>query len=145
MRGFRSMVLLMVPAMGSGLLTGCASEPVKQTPPPAPVILPASPDQASNISSDFTKIDPTAKVGRVSASDPSAMMVAVSGIPTDAVKKGESIQFLDGRSNCFANGTIVNVDKTTDLAIPFLIVDYTPTPGGRAPRNGDLAVYIPAK
>jgi hypothetical protein len=145
MCGFRTLVLLMVPALGAALMTGCATEPVKTPPPPAPVIVPASSDQAMNITLDVTKLDPSAKVGSVKAVNSSAGMVAVGGIPLDAVKKGDSIQFVDGRSNCVANGTIITIDKSTDPAVPYLIVDYTPASGGRAPIKGDLAVFIPSK
>ena len=141
MRGFRSLVLLMVPALGGALLTGCASEPVK-APPPAPVIVPASPQEASEIQADFSKLDPNVRVGHVSVVNTSAMMAVIEGIPAEAVKKGESIQFMDGRQMGIANGTISSIDMK-DPANPYVIVDYTPTASGRAPVRGDLAFHLP--
>jgi hypothetical protein len=67
-------------------------------------------------------------------------MAAVSGISYAPAIKGQSIQFLDANSAVIANGT---VSATTDPDSSYLIVDFTPTAGGRAPITNDLAVYVP--
>ena len=112
------------------------------------MVLPPSEAQTSVITSDFQKIDPNTKIGRVAAVDSSASMAAVAGIPLDAVKMNgslQSIQFVNGQSTTIANGTIDSIDKTTDPANPYLIVKFEPAAGGRAPIKGDLAVFIPSK
>jgi hypothetical protein len=148
MRGFRSLGLLMATALGATLMTGCASEPVKTPPPPAPVVYAPSPEQTTDIIADFQRINPDTKIGRVAGVDASSMTVVVSGIPIDAIKLDgslQSIQFVDGHANTVANGTIDRVDKFTDPSNPYVVVTYTPTPSGRAPMPRDLAVYTPNK
>jgi hypothetical protein len=99
----------------------------------------ATPEQAGQVHDELVKILPGAVMGSVAAVKDG--MAAVSGISAAAVKKGDSIQFLDASSMGIANGSIVSADPNS----AYLVVEYTPTAGGRAPMRGDMAVYIPSK
>jgi len=130
------MILLVLPLLAATLLVGCTPPP--PPPPPAPGPVAPTAEQAGQVQADIMKILPGSVVGKVSAVR--GTMAAVSGISYTPAIKGQSIQFLDANSAVIANGT---VSPTTDPDGSYLIVDFTPTAGGRAPITNDLAVYVP--
>jgi hypothetical protein len=136
----RSSVLMLLPLLGTVLLTGCASSGPK-TPPPPPIVA-ATPDQEADLKAQITKTIPGAAVGHVSAADSSSSTAAILGIPLGTVHKGDSIQFEDSKLGQIANGTVID-ENNDSPEYSFLIVRYEPTSNGRAPIKGDLAVHIP--
>ena len=142
MRASQLLAVIMSPAL-MVMLAGCGSStPPKAT--AAPVVQAASPEQAAMAQSDIGKIDPNARVGHVAAVNSSVGMASVSGIPTNEVKVGDTLVFIDARQNPIANGTVRSIDTTTDSSYQFLIVEYKPNSGSRDVNRGDLAVYLPA-
>jgi hypothetical protein len=146
MRSSRSSVFMLLPillpSLGAVLLTGCASPPPKAA--PAPAYVAATPQLAEDLQAEYQKTVPGARVGKVSAVNTQVGTAAVLGIPLGDVHIGDSIQFMDAREVGVANGTVTGQNNTNpDYA--FLIVDYSAVAGGRAPRPGDLAVYLPRK
>ena len=84
------------------------------------------------------QFDPTARVGQVQMVRPADSLAAVTGIPVDEVKQGDTIVFTDARQSPIANGTITHIDRSTSE----IVVEYTPTDKGRAPVKFDLAVFM---
>ena len=138
----RSLVLLptlLLPTLGALYLTGCYTPPVPPQAPPA--IVPATAEQTMDIQAIILKKYPNAHVGHVTAVDGSSHLAAIVGIPIGEVHKNDSIQFVDSKDG-FANGTVINADASNP-SYPTLVVEYEATASGRAPINGDLAIYIP--
>ena len=74
---------------------------------------------------------PGARVGRVAHVRPDDMLAAVGGLSAAEVKPGATISFEDANQNVVANGTVFDLQKSSD----YVVVEFTPAPGGRAPRS----------
>ena len=135
MRSSRSVVLLLSQCVAAASLFGC--QPTPPPPPPQqPVIMPPTVQQAEQTQMEFSRTDPTVRVGRVMGI--TDMTAAVSGIPIDDLNVGDAVTFTDGKQVPIANGT-VRMKSDTFNNYRFFIVDFIPSPnGGRAPINGDF-------
>ncbi len=130
-----SALLLLSQTMLGLLLAGCTPPP---PPPPPP---PATSMDISRLQSDLQRHDPGARAGSVMRVREDQKLAAVSmasgsGSSKEAVKLNDPITFTDSFQNPVANGTVVNIDES------IVIVSYTPTAGGRAPQEGDIAVHL---
>lgn len=132
------MVLPLLPSLAAVLLVGCTPPAPKPMAAPAPVA--ATPEQTVQVQAALAKIIPGSLVGKVAAVK--GNLAAVTGIPFASVVAPKSIQFLDGNSMTIANGL---VSTASDPASPYLVVEFTPAPGGRAPIENDTAVYLPPR
>jgi hypothetical protein len=132
----RGSVLLLLSQTLFGLtLAGCAAPP---PPPPPPA---ATSFDIFQLQSDLQRHDPGARAGSVirirsDAGLAAVSMAAGSGSSKQAVKVDDPITFTDSTQTPVANGTVVNIDGNE------LIVKYTPSAGGRAPQEGDIAVHL---
>jgi hypothetical protein len=148
MRSSRSSVFRLLPVLfplsGLALLTGCTPEEPKAA--PAPVFVEATPQQTGDLQAELQKTVPGARVGHVSAVNTQTASAAVLGIPLGDVHLGDSIQFRDAKQAAVSNG-IVSGQNNENPEYTFLIVDYdfSTVAGGRAPKSGDMAVYLPRK
>jgi hypothetical protein len=130
-----SALLLLSQTMFGLLLAGC-------TPPPPPPPPPAATSfDISRLQSDLQRHDPGARAGSVTRVREDEKLAAISmasgeGSSKQDVKVNDPITFTDSFQNPVANGTVVSKDG--DL----LIVNYTPATGGRAPKEGDIAVHL---
>ena len=115
-------------SLAFAVLAGCQP----QTPPPAPQPgIPSADRVAAARAAYAAKGD--VLVGQVD--DANEKFAAVSGIDPAAVKKGDTVSFVDVTANrIFSNGTVNDTS-----AAGRLIVEYDKQ-GERAPRQGDLCV-----
>lgn len=116
-----------------GLTAGCrpkAPPAGPQLPPPADAQL------VQDLRQSYQRIHPGTRVGLVTAVAEDVTLAAVGDIDLKSFRYGDILTFIDSNEKPVANGTVVNI---TDDA---LHVKYSPVPGGRAPRQGDLAVSL---
>lgn len=108
------------------LLCGCMSH--------KPAAIPADEATLQQFRETYTRIDPSAKVGRVIAVLPDTPLVAVGDINPADVQIGDVLVFMDTNSRIIAYGHVV--EKTADA----VHLRYDVKADGRAPVVGDLAV-----
>lgn len=116
-----------------GMAAGCRP---KSGPPTAALPPEADASLVQQLRQSYQRIHPGTRVGLVTAVAEEVSLAAVSDIDLKSFKNGDILTFIDTNEQPFANGTVVNI---TDDA---LHVKYTPASGGRAPRQGDLAVSL---
>jgi hypothetical protein len=117
------------------LVVGCAHRNNK--PRPLAPTTAASPEQIQALRDSYTKADPSARVGVVTAVLPSDNLAAVGDIPVGDLSNGDGFTFSDADNRPLTVGKVVA--KTADA----VHVKYeTPEPTSRAPIVGDLAVHV---
>jgi hypothetical protein len=131
--------------LGSSLLlafaVGCQPAPKPAGPPLPP---PATEDQASSVQAEFQDRDPNARAGLVTQLRSQEGLAAVTLVAspekaTNKIKVGDIFTFIDSRQNPIANGKVVSIDA--DVAV----ISYLPSPDGRVPKEGDIAVHLSSK
>lgn len=108
------------------LLCGCKSH--------KPAAIPADETTLQQFRETYTRVDPTAKIGRVIAVLPDNALVAVGDINPADVQIGDVLVFMSANSQIIAYGHVV--EKTADA----IHLNYDVKAEGRAPAVGDLAV-----
>ncbi len=134
---------LVLPLVLGGLLplaVGCQPEPMP-TPTPPPVERHVTASQAADLQQQLMTRNPGARVGRVVKVDEPYADAAVDGLSPSEVKPGATVSFMDADTNVVANGTVLSTELASN---PVVVVEYKPAPGGRVPRPGDAAVYLPS-
>lgn len=125
-----------VPAlvMCVGILGGCH---FKQPPPPPPPA-PATADMLQSMRESYQRVDPSARVGMVSAVDSATRLAAVKDLPVQDFREGNAVTFVDSQQQVIGQGRVVNVAGDT------VYVRYEPAtgPGQRAPKAGDIMVRV---
>ena len=109
-------------------LAGCHSHK------PAPLPPPATPYTVERLQAEFAQIDPSAKVGLVSAINRTHHLAAISHLDVADFRTGDPITFMDTNRNLLGAGTAVRT--VNDL----LVVRFGHTT--RPLRQGDLAVRV---
>ena len=119
-------------AMFLGMELGCRpkSQPPDGLPPKGDTSL------VQELRQSYQRIHPGTRVGLVTAVAEDVTLAAVGDIDLKSFKNGDILTIIDTNEKPVANGTVVNI--TPDA----LHVKYAPVPGGRAPRQGDLAVSL---
>jgi hypothetical protein len=110
------------------LIAGCTSRPKPPMTPPPP-----TPDQVAQIRTAFMKVSPQAKIGVVSAVLTDSPYAMASDMPTDGLKAGDIVSFVDGTQATVAHGRIVRTMEGNKAAVEYM-------PGIRAPMVGDVVV-----
>jgi hypothetical protein len=113
--------------LSGGLLAGCATN---GKPVPAPQ--PPTAQQVAEMRETYKKTAPNVRVGVVSAVVADEQMAMVADFPTDKLRAGEIISFVDANDQAVAHGEIVQVLENK-VAVRF-------QPAVRAPVVGDAAV-----
>jgi hypothetical protein len=112
----------------AGLANGCATK----SPPPAPVPLPFSSEQISDLRSSYKKAFPNAKVGVVAAVMSDQPYVLVNEIDSAGIRVGSIVTFIDATETVITNGR-VELINANGLTVRF-------DEGKRRPAVGDAAI-----
>ncbi|MEA2734270.1 MAG: hypothetical protein QOE14_721 [Humisphaera sp.] len=92
-----------------------------------------------NVRERYSRAYPESRVGVVIETLSSKPFAAVGELPaTSELRETQTVTFLDGRERILTTGTIVRILPDT------IHVRYDPPRrGGRAPRRGDIMVFVP--
>jgi hypothetical protein len=110
------------------LITGCAGRPKQPAPPPPP-----SADQVASMREMFRQVNPSARVGVVSAVLTDMPYAMVADISAEGLKPGDIVSFVDASQDTIAHGRFVKAVDDNKIAVEYL-------PGKRTPMVGDVAV-----
>jgi hypothetical protein len=129
------------PYLVLAFMVGCQSAP-KQVLAPLPP--PATEEQAGNVQAELQEHDPNSRTGLVTQVRPQDFLAAVTLNPAgegrrNPIKAGDVFTFVDSAQKPLANGKVVNVDGE------LVVIAYLPTPTGRHPKEGDIAVHLSMK
>ena len=129
-RSLGTSVLLCGVMIGVGSMTsGCQSA---KKDPEAQM---ATPDKVAALRDSIQKAQPVAQLGQVIATITDPPYTAVSDLPLQEVKEGQTITFVDIQGNPVNNGTVMKVVGDS------VHVKYDKA-GKRPPQKGDLAVWL---
>lgn len=95
---------------------------------------PADETTLQQIRESYTRVDPSAKVGRVIAVLPENALVAVGDVNPADFEMGDVLVFINTKQQVIAAGHVV--EKTANA----IHLNYDVKEDGRAPEVGDLAV-----
>ena len=129
----RTVALLIIPFVITGLLAGCGGKSKEKDKGGAASIADAE-NAAAGIRERYQRLNPKNRVGVVTAVMPSAKLAAVSDIPVQDFGIGDVVVFIDTDEKVIGNGEVRNATPNS------LHVRYDATK--REPRVGDLAVRV---
>ena len=110
------------------MLTGCANRSKTPAPPPPP-----SADQVAEIRESFRKVNPSVKIGVVSAVLTDVPYAMVSDMSSEGLQAGDIVSFVDSTQATIAHGKVVQTVDANKIAVEYM-------PGVRTPVVGDVAV-----
>jgi hypothetical protein len=138
----RSALVLLSQSVFLGLIVGCHPAP---KPVVAPLPPPATDEDIASIQAEMLQHDPEARTGSVATVRPSENLAAVTLLPgadgkVAGIKNGDSFVFVDSKENRLASGNVISVEDGG-----LIVISYVQVPGGRHPKEGDIAVHLSSK
>jgi uncharacterized lipoprotein YajG len=118
-------------ALSTLLLVGCANKK-KITDP----TYPATANMLAQVRAHAQRVDPSARVGLVTDSDPRNKLVAVSDINPADFAIDQNVSFVDSRENALTSGTVVRI-LPNSIHVRY---DSPTRTGAHAPRQGDIMI-----
>jgi hypothetical protein len=125
--------IVWVTVIASGLLAGCQTTQREQAGPPP------NDERIRMITASYRQADPNVRLAVVTATLPDAKLAAATSDSAADFKDDAVVLFIDANEHTIAHGNVVRVVEDS------VHIKYEPESletGGRAPREGDVAVHI---